>query len=100
MRKTNAVLSRVFLPCSFSLLPLLSGVASAKVISVTPGETVLADAIWFFINCTTSADLGSYTVTIEPTHGMVTTGTGSLPLPGCAAGSPPLPVAFIVINSP
>jgi hypothetical protein len=51
MRKANAV-------------PLLSGVASAKVISVTPGETVLADATWFFINCTTSAGLGSYTVTI------------------------------------
>jgi len=65
--------------------------AIAKTIQATPGVPVIAETTWYFVNCTTSAGLGSYSIHTAPMHGTVTTADVSGPLPGCPAGSPPLP---------
>ena len=65
--------------------------AAAKTIDVTPGVPVIAETTWYYINCMTSAGLGSYSINIAPTQGTVSVADVSGPLPGCPTGSPALP---------
>jgi hypothetical protein len=77
------------------ILTVLFGMSSrpvtAKTIQATPGVPVIAETTWYYVNCTTSAGLGSYSINMAPTHGAVTTADVSGPLPGCPSGSPSLP---------
>jgi len=77
------------------LLTLLFGMfgrsLTAKTIQATPGVPVIAETTWYYVNCTTSAGLGSYSINVAPTHGTVGIADVSGPLPGCPTGSPSLP---------
>jgi RHS repeat-associated protein len=92
---------------SFGRLPvlplvlLLSGIASAKVISVMPGVASQALATFYIANCTTSLGVGSYSLSAIPMYGTVTFGTASGVAPGCPVGSPSLPatVANYTLNA-
>jgi Putative Ig domain len=76
------------------MLGLLSQTAFAqfaKTIQVTPGVPVIATTTWYFLSCSNSGGLGSYTINVAPVHGTVTFADVSGPVPGCPAGSPSLP---------
>jgi YD repeat-containing protein len=85
--------TRVTQMCLLPFLFACCGVSSAKVISVSPGSQTFAYGFWYYLNCTTSLGVGSLSVNIQPTHGSVTVGSTSGPIPGCPAGSPSLPLA-------
>jgi len=88
-------LLRIAVLSSLALGPL-SSVAHAqftKTIEVVPNVQVNAVTTWYYLNCDTSLGLGSYTVNVAPSHGTLAFGDISAVVPGCPAGSPPLPAA-------
>lgn len=86
---------RLRIYCSAALsLSLFSTAAVAdftKTVTVTPGVETTAVTTWYYLNCSTSRGLGSYTVNVAPAHGVLAFADVSGPLPGCPAGSPSLP---------
>jgi hypothetical protein len=61
-----------------------------KTITVTPGVKTQAVATWDYFNCSTLAGVGSYTVSVAPSHGTLAYGQVSGVIPGCPSGSPSL----------
>jgi len=94
MRRASAAAIRwLVLPV---MLVLLSDVAGAitKTIQVQPGVKTQALATWDYSSCSTIIAVGSYTVSIAPTHGTLSYSQLSAPIPGCPSGSPALPAAL------
>ena len=87
---TNA-LAVMVLTVTFGLFSQTAFAQFTKTIQVTPGVPVIATTTWYYLSCTTSGGLGSYTINVAPTHGTVTFADVSGPLPGCPTGSPSLP---------
>lgn len=77
-------------------LGLLTSVAWAdftKTIQVSVGTPAEAVTTWYYASCTQSLGLGSYSITVAPTHGALSFSTVSGPVPGCPPNSPSLPAA-------
>ncbi len=75
----------------FSLFCSSAVAQFSKTITVTPGVQTIAVTTWYYANCTTSLGVGSFSVSVAPTHGTVAFADVSGPLPGCPSGSPSLP---------
>jgi len=88
-RTELSIWSRLIL--NLLLFGMLGASGEAKTIQAIPNVPVIAETTWYFVNCETSAGLGSYSLNIAPAYGTVTYADVSGPLPGCPAGSPSLP---------